>query len=506
MVTLMAEPPPAPPGGPGRPGMVPRQYRPGGRPAGPPRKPASLTRASAARRARPSSAAPPASTPAPAGPAAAAAAAAPAAARAPADPAILTAVGLGWSMAELYASVRPRDLKPPPAPKQPAPAPGTPAPPGRIQLQADLPGLGSLLDRQEFALIADQVTVAVHQLAPRITSAGLNVPEHDDWLSLSSRRGDAETDYQLARSVLLFHDALLAALTAADHQTGLAYGLGRAVADLTLRMSPSLLKTRAEQPGAAQADPAAAAAVRQQALTDDLRDGRVDAISGWLKELHTALPPHVAGAMIGSIRQWNQWAATPMWQGAPLDWGAHGREVERALTTQGKRWRLLLTGQVNPLDQMSPDDYVQAAGFFVGRVRQILQRLIAQYWPWVSVATVVMIIAVIGSLALLHTSAEKGIGVAISVFGWLGITGRTLSGALQRTVGHVETSLWQAELDLAAAWANTTLPDADANRQLREAPPPRLGLLRRALGDVGRTLGRLRGALGRLARQIPRPR
>ena len=142
----------------------------------------------------------------------------------------------------------------------------------------------------------------------------------------------------------------------------------------------------------------AAADARMKALTDDLRDGRVDAISGWLKELHTALPPHVAGAMIGSIRQWKLWAASPMWQGAPLDWQAHGREVEHALTTQGQRWRLLLTGQVNPLDQMSPDDYVQAAGFFVGRVRQILQRLIAQYWPWVAVATLVMIVAVVASL------------------------------------------------------------------------------------------------------------
>jgi hypothetical protein len=415
-------------------------------------------------------------------------------------------------MAELYASVRPRDLKPPPVPPHPRPAPGAahpphpwpapgaahpPDPPDRIQLQADLPGLGALGDRQQFALIADQVTVAVHQLADRITDAGLTVPEHDDWLALAGRRGGPETDYQLARSVLLFHDALLAALTAADHQTGLAYGLGRAVADLTLRMSPGLVKTRAQPAAADKADPAktaaeraaadqAAADARQKALTDDLRDGRVDAITGWLKELHTALPPHVAGAMIGSIRQWKLWAASPVWQGQPLDWQAHGREVEHALTDQGKRWRLLLTGQVSPLDQMSPDDYVQAAGFFVGRVRQILQRLIAQYWPWVAVATLVMIIAVAGSLVLLHSSAAKGIGVAVSVFGWLGITGGSLSGALTRTVSHVETSLWQAELDLAAAWANTLLPDADADRQLREAPPPKVSLARRVFPAAAR--------------------
>jgi hypothetical protein len=50
----------------------------------------------------------------------------------------------------------------------------------------------------------------------------------------------------------------------------------------------------------------------------------------------------------------------------------------------------------------------------------------------------------------------------------------------------VESSLWQAELDLAAAWANTTLPDADADRQLREAPPPKVSLSRRASPPAAR--------------------
>jgi hypothetical protein len=104
----------------------------------------------------------------------------------------------------------------------------------------------------------------------------------------------------------------------------------------------------------------------------------------------------------------------------------------------------------------------------------------------VAVATLVMIVAVVGSLVLLHSSAAKGIGVAVSVFGWLGITGGSLSGALTRTVSHVESSLWQAELDLAAAWANTTLPDADADRQLRETPPPKVRLSRRASPPAAR--------------------
>jgi hypothetical protein len=145
---------------------------------------------------------------------------------------------------------------------------------------------------------------------------------------------------------------------------------------------------------------------------------------------------------MGSITQWQQWAASPTWNGVQLDWGAHGNDVVGALADQGKRWRLLLTGQIAALDQLSPEGYVQAAGYMVGRIREILQRLLAQYWPWVTVITLVMVAGVVGSLLLLHSPATKGIGVAISVFGWLGVTGRSVSGELQRMVSHVEQSLW----------------------------------------------------------------
>jgi hypothetical protein len=354
-------------------------------------------------------------------------------------------------MAELYAKVKPDTLQPPEAPDAPLPnvnpAPG----PRRIQLQDDLPGLGKLQDQQELQLLIDRVNVGYHHLELVIGQAGLAVSAPQDWASRTCQRASAEGRYQLARSVLQFHTDLLVALTACDHQIGLGYGLGRAVADLSMRPR----------------------AGNQASLTDDLRSGRVKTIVGWLRELHTVLPAHGAGAVMGSITQWQQWATSPTWNGAPLDWDAHGNDVVGLLADQGKRWRLLLTGQIAALDQLSPEGYVQAAGYMVGRIREILQRLLAQYWPWVMVITLVMMAGVVGSLLLLHSPATKGIGVAISVFGWLGVTGRSVSGGLQRTLSHVEQSLWDAELDLAAAWATTMLPDADADRQLHEAQAPR---------------------------------
>jgi hypothetical protein len=377
---------------------------------------------------------------------------------------VLAAAELGWCMAELYAEVKPADLQPPEAPEGPLPGISPGREPRRVPLQQDLPGLGSLQARQDLQLLIDRVHVGFHQLVPVIDAAGLTVDEPGDWAALASHRRSAEGRYQLARSVLQFHGDLLVALTACDHQVGLGYGLGRAIADLSLR-------PRADKQGS---------------LTSDLRGGRVDTIVGWLRELHTVLPPHSAGAVMGSITQWQQWAAHPTWQGIPLDWDAHSQDVVKALADQGKRWRLLLTGQVAALDQLSPDDYVQAAGYMIGRIRKILQQLLKQYWPWVTAITLIMVAAVVASLLLLHSPAAKGIGVAISVFGWLGVTGRSVSGELQRTVSHVEQSLWDAELDLAAAWANTLLPDADANRQLDEARAPRSRLGQAAVRMVTR--------------------
>jgi hypothetical protein len=368
-----------------------------------------------------------------------------------ANAAVLAAVELGWCMAELYAAVKPDELEPPEAPDKPLPRVRPRQEARRIQLQEDLPGLGSLQKRQEFQLLVDRVDVGFHELLPVISNAGLAAPKPEDWASLAYHRASPEGRYQLARSVLQFHGDVLLALTACDHQVGLAYGLGRAVADLSLR-------PRAD---------------KQDSLTKDLRGGRVDTIVAWLRELHTVLPAHSAGAVMGSITQWQQWAARPTWDGAPLNWGTHGRDVVTALNSQGKRWRLLLTGQVAALDQLSPEDYVQAAGYMIGRIREILQRLLMQFWPWVTGITVVMLASVAGSLLLLNSPAGKGIGVAVSVFGWLGVTGRSVSRELQRVVSQVEQSLWDAELDLAAAWANTLLPDADSDRQIDEARVPR---------------------------------
>jgi hypothetical protein len=391
------------------------------------------------------------------------------------DRMVMVALDLGWQLAELYAAVRPDNLQPPGLPAgHPGPEVAQPEPPPdhepRIRLQADLPGAGGLAERQKRELMFDQIDVSARYLRPRLDGAGLALPERPDWPRLSRHLRSAEGRYQLAAAILRYHGDLLIRLTAADHRLGQAYGLGRALADLSLR------------PEAAD----------QRSFTSDLRfGGRIAVISSWLRELHTALPDHAAGAVTGSIAQWQAWAASPQWDGGPLQWAEHGSTVVAALRRQGMRWRSLLTGRAGPLDELAPDDYVDAAGYLLGRIRRILQRLLLQYWPAVLIGTLLMVAAVVAAFAFFPAPAGKAISAGVSFLAWLGITGRLVSGALQRAVGQAENSLWQGELDLAVAWAVTELPNSAIDRTLGEpARSMRPGAARSRLKQLSQPAGR----------------
>lgn len=151
-----------------------------------------------------------------------------------------------------------------------------------------------------------------------------------------------------------------------------------------------------------------------------------------------------------------------------MRWTVHGPSVIAVLRKQGTSWRSLLTGRSGPLDELKPEDYVDAAGYLLGRVRRILQRLLIQYWPAVLLGTLLMIAAVVAAFVVFKTPADKTVSAAVSFLAWLGITGKLVSGALQRAVSQAENSLWQGELDLAVAWAVTELPNSACDRTIGE--------------------------------------
>ncbi len=388
---------------------------------------------------------------------------------------VMVAINLGWQLAEIYALVRPDELGPPPEPiDQAAAAVAHPDANNRprARLQPDLPGASGLTAGQQLQLKFDQVDVWARQLAPKLSDAGLAVPDSSGWPALSRHRHSAEGRYELAAAILEFHCDTLTRLTAADYRLGRAYGLGRALADLSLRPQAASWKS----------------------FTEDLRFGRVQTISSWLGELRTVLPDHAAGAVQGSIAQWQAWAANPPRDGVTLHVSAERQGADGAdqpqgggmpqgadqpqgasavdmLREQGRRWRSLLTGQVGPLDELAPEDFVDAADYLLGRIRAILLRVLAQYWRAVMAGMLIMIAAVVGAFFVFTSPVGKSIGAAFSFLAWFGITGKLVSAALQRAVGQAEESLWQGELDLAVARAITQLPGGIIYRALGEPAP-----------------------------------
>ena len=345
------------------------------------------------------------------------------------------AVALGWAMAELYAAVVPENLKPPAVVESHQAPPTIAEVSDRPQLQADLPGLGSLRDRQKTTLLIREVESGIHEMSSVLASAGLQdvaVPP----LTELVRVGGDEGRYQMAAKVLTLHTEVLVSLHAADRSIGRAYALGRALADITLRPQP--------------ADDAG--------LQRDFNVGRVATLTQELQDLHSVLPPHTGRAVSSSIGIWQEWTRSPRWNDAPLVWATSGAEVTALLRQQGSRWRLLLTGEKEPLDELSADDYVKAGGYLLGRANQILRSFSTRNWPWLVLTGALAIALAVLAGAALGSIEAKATGIAVSLLAGVGVTTASLRAAVRNVWRSAQEDLWQAELDLAVGRAATVLP------------------------------------------------
>src|SRR5207247_1208870 len=140
---------------------------------------------------------------------------------------------------------------------------------------------------------------------------------------------------------------------------------------------------------------------------------------------------HSAQAVATSMQMWQQWAQNPVWDGAALNWASHSEAVRSAFRDQGERWRVLLAGEKDPLDELSAGDYVDAGGYLLGRLRMLLQQFALQSWPAL-VALVILVVAGVAVAVLFLGSPEvRGAGAIVSVFSGLGITAVSVGSALR---------------------------------------------------------------------------
>ncbi|MFI6784152.1 hypothetical protein [Micromonospora sp. NPDC050276] len=320
---------------------------------------------------------------------------------------IVTALRLGWWMADAYhhgqhaepqAFVEARPAVPP----------------------AKLSNLTEMSAQRRMRMYLDGVDVALAQIAELTRHTG-PVPDTTAARALlpDVGRPDATDPVPLLLALDDLNVEVLRWAMAANHRVGLAYRLGRSVADT----------------------------VRAGDVTQLLRQfgGRQVQISRWLDELASVLPPYSAAVVRRSMAAW----------AGAVDRAGHGDPTEptpaalsRALRGQGDLWRDVLTGGLHPRDLLDEEDYAVIARNLIIRDR----RLVAQaargiFWP-VLVPLLLVLFAVVGVSAAAAagspttraTVALVGLGAGLAAI-WRSVSGPALSVA-----GEVNRPLLDSEL------------------------------------------------------------
>jgi hypothetical protein len=324
------------------------------------------------------------------------------------------AFALGWQVAELYRPDR-----------------GNAAP--QPVSDDDLPGLSRLSEAEWTEIGLDQVQAGTAKLWKPIFEAGLEPPDAQEFASIVNAVTDEAARTQAIRD---FHIDLLAVLTAADYRLGKAYGVGRALADTT------------RPPVDYQAE---------------LTPPRVATISGWIRALATALPPHAAHPVADSLDAWSRWA--------------HPRELQERvnvdvtvakLAPQGRLWRSLLSAEKRPTDTLETSDYLHAAEGMLRQSAALAMRFLKHYW-WLVLLIVVLFVAGIVVVAISSRPAGVVAGAA-SILASLGLGWKGAGSAVGRAGSRVEQPLWGAQVDTVIYERITPQTIVDSQRALKKGP------------------------------------
>ncbi|PWR08865.1 hypothetical protein DKT68_14045 [Micromonospora acroterricola] len=320
---------------------------------------------------------------------------------------IVTALRLGWWMADAYHHGQHAELGP-------TTEAGSPGPPAKLSNFTEMSAPRRML------MYLDGVDVALGQIAeltrhtgplPDTSAARARLPDLD-------RPGSADP-----RPLLLALDDLnmevLRWAMATNHRVGLAYRLGRSLADTVRSGDGSQLARRF--------------------------GGRQIQISRWLEELATVLPPYSAAVVRRSLATWAA-AVEQAGRGDPTEPAL--AELACELRNQGDLWRGVLTGGLHPRDLLDEEDYAVVARNLIIRDR----RLVAQaargiFWP-VLVPLLVVLFAVVGVSAAAAagspttraTVALLGLGAGLAAI-W-----RSVSGPALAVAGEVNRPLLDSEL------------------------------------------------------------
>ncbi|WP_229400985.1 hypothetical protein [Micromonospora okii] len=355
---------------------------------------------------------------------------------------VVTALRLGWWLADAYHHAQTADLTTDERPK---------TPPAKLTNVTEMSG------RRRMRMYLDGVDVALAQIADltraappgpastRAAAPGPGTRPDPDPGTAGSGSGSAGTEAgsvgadspgvppstTAVRAVppteadefLLALDDLnvdvLRWATATNHRVGLAYRLGRSLADTVRRGDADQVPWRFA--------------------------GRRFQIGRWLDELASVLPPYSAAVVRRSLAAWAD-AVARAGMGDPAEAGLG--ELARELRNQGELWRGVLTGGLNPRDLLDEDDYAVVARNVIIRDRKlVVQAARGIFWP-VLVPLLVALLAVVGVSAVAATGSPTA-RAAVALVGLgagLAAIWRSVSGPALAVAGEVNRPLLDGEL------------------------------------------------------------
>jgi hypothetical protein len=332
----------------------------------------------------------------------------------------MVAFSLGWQMAEVYRPDR-----------RSGPRPGAPD---------DLPGISALQPAELQAVGLYQVQAGITKLKASIMSAGLAVPNAEGFADSTRATADRKARLKAIRD---FHVTLLTTLTAADFRLGKAYGLGRALADTT-RLPPDWRR--------------------------ELETHRIGTLTGWVRELSSALAPHAAHPVAQSLEAWGIRAETK---------NGDEPKVRAELAAQGRKWRSLLSGEKQATEVLEASDYLRAGmGMLKGNLSLAIKFLGS--YGWLVLIAVALLGAGIGLIASTGSGVAAGLGSA-SIFTSLGLSWKAIGTSLGRTGARAEEPLWESALDQViyeritppeVVKARAVQPSSNASKPKRDSEQP----------------------------------
>jgi hypothetical protein len=362
-------------------------------------------------------------------------------------------VQLGWSIARLHL--------------------GSPRPVVGKTTRRHLPALDELTANQLVQLDIARAKACISSIAK---AAGFDSTDIKDLDALSGSTSPSDAE------VTKLHLELLIALNGAGANLGKAYLLGQSLA-YTCRVGQT-----------------------PEALLQSFEPATLVGIKQSLNDLTSALPKHAAKAVGHSLTWWRD--IVYMTSGAPgrdmraavgdLETDAPGaqrkgrkkpkvstgadwikqKDVLLALPRQGDLWLSILAGDKDPLDLLTPDDYLESGVRLMTQGRDLLEKIPKGFLLVVasSITVLAAAVGVLVSISNVHGGAQLA-AYLVTIGAWVGTLWKALAPRLRSAISAVEKPLWQASLDTVCAEAVSLWPVGNedlthwsklANKVLRE--------------------------------------